>query len=32
VNVPVKFLGLGEKAADLRPFDAASFAAELLAG
>jgi fused signal recognition particle receptor len=32
VNVPVKFLGFGEKAADLRPFDAASFAAELLAG
>lgn len=32
VNVPVKFLGLGEQAADLRPFDAAQFAAELLAG
>jgi fused signal recognition particle receptor len=32
VNVPVKFLGLGEQAADLEPFDATAFAAELLAG
>lgn len=32
VNVPVKFLGYGEQASDLRPFDAGAFAAELLAG
>lgn len=32
VDVPVKFLGLGEQAGDLQPFDAAAFAAELLAG
>ncbi len=32
VNVPIKFLGLGEQAADLEPFDATAFAAELLAG
>lgn len=32
VNVPVKFLGYGEQAKDLRPFDAARFAAELLEG
>lgn len=32
VNVPVKFLGLGEKATDLEPFDATAFAGELLAG
>ncbi|MBX3133237.1 MAG: signal recognition particle-docking protein FtsY [Gemmatimonadaceae bacterium] len=32
VNVPVKFLGLGEQVADLLPFDAAAFAGELLAG
>jgi len=32
VNVPVKFLGLGEQATDLEPFDATAFAAELLAG
>lgn len=32
VNVPVKFLGYGEQAGDLRPFDAAAFATELLAG
>ncbi|WKW12011.1 signal recognition particle-docking protein FtsY [Pseudogemmatithrix spongiicola] len=32
VNVPVKFLGLGEQATDLEPFDATTFAAELLAG
>jgi fused signal recognition particle receptor len=32
VNVPIKFLGLGEQAADLEPFDATTFAGELLAG
>lgn len=32
VNVPVKFLGYGEQAGDLEPFDAAAFAKELLAG
>jgi fused signal recognition particle receptor len=32
VDVPVKFLGVGEQADDLRPFDAGQFAAELLAG
>jgi fused signal recognition particle receptor len=32
VNVPVKFLGFGEQAADLEPFDATAFAGELLAG
>ena len=32
VNVPVKFLGFGEQAGDLQPFDARSFATELLAG
>lgn len=32
VNVPVKFLGMGEQAADLVPFEAARFAAELLEG
>ncbi len=32
VDVPVKFLGYGEQAADLRAFDAGRFAAELLAG
>lgn len=32
VNVPVKFLGFGEQAGDLRAFDAGAFAAELLAG
>jgi fused signal recognition particle receptor len=32
VNVPVKFLGFGEQAGDLQPFDAQSFATELLAG
>jgi fused signal recognition particle receptor len=31
VNVPVKFLGFGEQAVDLRPFDATAFATELLA-
>lgn len=32
VNVPIKFLGFGEKASDLEPFDATAFAEELLAG
>ena len=32
VNVPVKFLGFGEQVGDLQPFDARSFATELLAG
>jgi fused signal recognition particle receptor len=32
VNVPVKFLGFGEQATDLEPFDATAFAGELLAG
>jgi fused signal recognition particle receptor len=31
IDVPVKFLGVGEQAADLVPFDAADFAEELLA-
>jgi fused signal recognition particle receptor len=31
VNVPVKFLGFGEQAVDLQPFDAGAFATELLA-
>ena len=30
IDVPVKFLGVGESAADLEPFDAAAFARELL--
>ena len=30
IDVPVKFLGVGESAADLVPFDAAAFASELL--
>ena len=30
LDVPVKFLGVGEKASDLVPFDAAAFARELL--
>jgi fused signal recognition particle receptor len=30
LNVPVKFLGVGEKATDLIPFDAAEFAREVL--
>ena len=29
LNVPVKFVGLGEQADDLQPFDATSFAAAL---
>ena len=32
INVPVKFLGYGEQAGDLRPFDDAAFARELLEG
>lgn len=32
VNVPVKFLGVGEQSTDLRAFDAAEFAGELMAG
>jgi len=31
LNVPVKFLGVGEKIGDLEPFDAASFSRDLLA-
>lgn len=31
-NIPVKFLGFGEQAKDLQPFDAVAFATELLAG
>ncbi|HTI64000.1 MAG TPA: signal recognition particle-docking protein FtsY [Gemmatimonadaceae bacterium] len=30
IDVPVKFLGVGESATDLEPFDAAAFARELL--
>jgi fused signal recognition particle receptor len=30
LDVPVKFIGVGEQAADLEPFDAAAFARELL--
>ena len=32
VNVPVKFVGTGEGAADLEPFDAAAFARDVLDG
>jgi len=32
IDAPVKFLGTGEKAGDLEPFDADSFARELLEG
>lgn len=32
VDVPVKFVGVGERAEDLRVFDAAGYAAELVAG
>ena len=32
IDVPVKFLGLGEQAKDLVPFDPAAFSRELLAG
>jgi fused signal recognition particle receptor len=30
IDVPVKFLGTGEQAGDLEPFDAAAFARDLL--
>lgn len=30
IDVPVKFIGVGEQAADLKPFDATTFARELL--
>jgi fused signal recognition particle receptor len=32
IDVPVKFIGVGEKVGDLEPFNASEFAAELLAG
>ena len=32
IDVPVKFIGVGEKATDLRPFDPRTFSAELLEG
>lgn len=32
IDVPVKFLGVGESASDLVPFDATTFARELLSG
>ncbi len=32
INVPVKFVGVGEQAADLRPFSADEFARDLLEG
>jgi fused signal recognition particle receptor len=32
IDVPVKFIGVGEKASDLEAFDAAQFSAELLQG
>jgi fused signal recognition particle receptor len=32
INVPVKFIGVGEKVGDLEQFNASEFAAELLAG
>ena len=32
IDVPVKFIGMGEQAKDLVPFDAATFARELLEG
>jgi fused signal recognition particle receptor len=32
LDVPVKFLGVGEKSTDLVPFDAAEFAREVLEG
>jgi fused signal recognition particle receptor len=32
INVPIKFVGVGEQAADLRPFDAATFARDLVEG
>jgi fused signal recognition particle receptor len=30
LDIPVKFVGVGEKADDLLPFDAAEYASELL--
>jgi fused signal recognition particle receptor len=32
LNVPVKFIGTGEQATDLQPFDAAAYSASLVAG
>jgi fused signal recognition particle receptor len=32
IDVPIKFLGVGESASDLVPFDAASFSREILSG
>jgi fused signal recognition particle receptor len=32
INVPVKFVGVGEQAADLMPFDARTFAHDLVEG
>jgi fused signal recognition particle receptor len=32
VDIPVKFVGVGEQRDDLLPFDARAFAAELLGG
>jgi fused signal recognition particle receptor len=32
IDVPVKFIGVGEQSEDLLPFDADEFAAELLGG
>jgi fused signal recognition particle receptor len=32
IDVPVKFIGMGEQAADLLAFDAADFARDLLEG
>jgi fused signal recognition particle receptor len=32
INVPVKFVGVGEQAADLQPFDADTFARDLVEG
>jgi len=32
IDVPVKFIGVGEKATDLQPFDARAFSAQLLEG
>jgi len=32
IDVPVKFIGVGEKVTDLEPFDPRKFSAELLEG
>jgi fused signal recognition particle receptor len=32
LGLPIKFIGLGEKADDLQPFDAAEFAGALFGG